>query len=140
MMKIYFAGSIRGGRQKADDYKKIIDILSAHGQVLTEHVGSSEVSQSGEEIKESQIYERDIAWINDADVVVAEVTIASLGVGYEIGYAESKGKKIICLFNLVEGGPVRTSAMIGGNRNVEVVTYKNLETLQVQLKDYVTYL
>ncbi|MEI7962017.1 MAG: nucleoside 2-deoxyribosyltransferase [archaeon] len=46
---------------------------------------------------ETYIFDRDVAWIKEADLVVAEVSMPSVGVGYEIGFAESLGKKIICL-------------------------------------------
>ena len=38
-MKIFFCGSIRGGRQDVEFYKAIIRILSRHGTVLTEFIG-----------------------------------------------------------------------------------------------------
>lgn len=38
-MKIYFAGSIRGGRDDASIYARLIEELKTHGEVLTEHVG-----------------------------------------------------------------------------------------------------
>ena len=38
-MKIYFAGSIRGGRKDAELYRKVIAALKEKHQVLTEHVG-----------------------------------------------------------------------------------------------------
>ena len=37
---IYFCGSIRGGRDDAAFYAKIIQHLKQHGDVLTEHVGN----------------------------------------------------------------------------------------------------
>ena len=40
--KIYFCGSISGGRDDAELYAKIIKYLQSYGQVLTEHVGDSE--------------------------------------------------------------------------------------------------
>ena len=42
MTKIYFCGSIRGGRDDAEIYARIIKYLQAYGQVLTEHVGATE--------------------------------------------------------------------------------------------------
>lgn len=35
---IYFCGSIRGGRDDAALYKRIIDQLKQYGDVLTEHI------------------------------------------------------------------------------------------------------
>jgi nucleoside 2-deoxyribosyltransferase len=97
-MKIYFAGSIRGGRDDQNIYFELIKILSQYGTVLTEHVGRADLTARGEDaLSDKYIYERDIEWIEECDFVVAEVTKVSLGVGYEIGYAESKAKKILCL-------------------------------------------
>ena len=47
-MKIYFAGAIRGGRDETDIYNNIITYLSSKAEVLTEHVGSSELTTIGE--------------------------------------------------------------------------------------------
>ena len=41
-LKIYFCGSIQGGRQDAALYAQLIKKLQAYGEVLTEHVGSDE--------------------------------------------------------------------------------------------------
>ncbi|CAL8360493.1 unnamed protein product [Boreogadus saida] len=44
-MHIYFCGSIRGGRQDVDIYQKIVRKLKTFGEVLTEHVSHSELSE-----------------------------------------------------------------------------------------------
>ena len=59
-MKIYFAGSIRGGREKVQDYIKIVNELKKYGKVLTEHVANPDLSASGEDMTPQEIYERDI--------------------------------------------------------------------------------
>ncbi|XP_031203430.1 2'-deoxynucleoside 5'-phosphate N-hydrolase 1 isoform X2 [Mastomys coucha] len=58
------------------------------------------------------IHEQDLAWLQQADVVVAEVTQPSLGVGYELGRAVALGKPILCLFRPQSGRVL--SAMIRG--------------------------
>ena len=60
-------------------------------------------------------------------MLVAEVTKTSIGVGYEIGYAESKHKKVLCLYRDIEGR--KLSSMIVGNSNVKTVIYKDIEEL-----------
>lgn len=132
-MKIYFAGSIRGGRDDQEIYKNIIEVLQNFGEVLTEHVGKKEVNSEGEPgLGDEEIYERDKEWINEADVIVAEVTTPSLGVGYEIGYAESLQKKVICLWREVEGK--RVSAMLRGNKNVTILKYTEVSDVENLLK------
>ncbi len=125
-MNIYFAGSIRGGRNDKELYKQIIKHLQTHGTVLTEHVGDKTLSALGEDgPNDKYIYDRDMTWLKTADIVVAEVTTASLGVGYEIAYAETLGIKTLCLFREQDGK--RLSAMIGGSPHVTNMSYKTLE-------------
>lgn len=133
--KIYFAGSISGGRQKAKDYEKIIAILARYGKVLTEHVGSATLSSQGEVDKtDVQIYERDVTWIQEADILVADVTVVSMGVGYEIRYAEGLGKKVICLYQYQVDGSSKLSSMISGNQNLQIVYYCDLVNLEEKLE------
>lgn len=133
-MKIYFAGSIRGGRDDKELYLEIINLLGKYGKVLTEHIGDKTLSAMGEDgPTDKYIYDRDMAWLNEADVVVAEVTTPSLGVGYEIGKMEGK-KPILCLFREQDGK--RISAMIAGNGNLQIKKYKNLKDVQKILSEF----
>ncbi|MFA5797084.1 MAG: nucleoside 2-deoxyribosyltransferase [Candidatus Woesearchaeota archaeon] len=122
-MNIYFAGSIRGGRDDVALYLQIIAHLRKFGTVLTEHVGDKKLSVRGEDgLSDEYIHERDFKWILESDVVVAEVSMPSLGVGYEIGRAIEHHKRILCLYRPQEGK--RLSAMIAGSSDVSVVTYE----------------
>ena len=126
-MKIYFAGSIRGGRDDKDLYAQIIQKLEVYGTVLTEHIGDRELTAFGEQdSSDIDIYQRDMNWLNESNIVVAEVTTPSLGVGYEIGQMEGK-KPILCLFREQAGR--RLSPMIGGNANLQVQEYKTIEDI-----------
>jgi nucleoside 2-deoxyribosyltransferase len=126
MKKVYFAGSIRGGREFADNYMKIIDFLKNNFIVLTEHVGDKTLDNNGESDKTDEyIYNRDCSWIREADFVIADVTIPSLGVGYEIRYAEDSNKPILCIYQ--EGSDKRVSAMISGNNNLTIHSYNTIE-------------
>lgn len=128
MKKIYFAGSIRGGRDDKELYAQIIEKLKTYGQVLTEHLGDKTLSAMGEDGPTSKfIYDRDIDWLNTADIVIAEVTNPSLGVGYELAYAESKHIRVVCLYRPSEGR--KLSAMIDGNSNFKVFEYQKIEEL-----------
>jgi nucleoside 2-deoxyribosyltransferase len=126
-MKIYFAGAIRGGRQDASTYHAMIAHLQTHGEVLTEHVGNKALSDGGEhDLSDKEIHARDLAWLEECDAVVAEVTTPSLGVGYELGVAEKLGKQILCLFDAANSD-FRLSAMLSGNPRVTVVRYQELK-------------
>ncbi|CAH3170837.1 unnamed protein product [Porites lobata] len=120
---IYFCGSIRGGRDDAALYKRIIDQLKQYGEVLTEHIGDPNLMEK-EKGSDKFIHDRDVAWLLKSDALVAEVTQPSLGVGYEIGRAIENKKKILCLFRPDSGKSL--SAMIRGaiDDNVVVKDYK----------------
>uniref|UniRef100_A0A2K6FRJ1 2'-deoxynucleoside 5'-phosphate N-hydrolase 1 n=1 Tax=Propithecus coquereli TaxID=379532 RepID=A0A2K6FRJ1_PROCO len=104
-LALYFCGSIRGGRQDRELYERIVSRLQRFGAVLTEHVAAGELGARGEEAAggDRLIHERDLAWLQQADVVVAEVTQPSLGVGYELGRAVALNKRILCLFRPQSG-------------------------------------
>ena len=123
-LKIYFAGSIRGGREDAALYKQIIKHLAKHGNVLTEHLGDNTLTDMGEDKPAVEVFERDVNWVKEADVIVAEVTTPSLGVGYEIGKAEEFGKKTLCLYR---GELRKLTPMVAGNANLLTKTYETLE-------------
>lgn len=47
-MKIYFAGSIRGGREDKEIYLQIVALLRKFGAVLSEHVGDQSLTSLGD--------------------------------------------------------------------------------------------
>ena len=127
-MRFYFAGSISGGRDHAAIYPRIIAALQARGTVLTEHVGDAALDGQGEfDLSDKGIFDRDVAWVDQSDVLVAEVTQPSLGVGYEIGRAEARGIPIVALFDDRSGK--RLSAMIAGNAAVTTLRYASEDAL-----------
>ncbi len=133
MTDIYFAGSIRGGRDDAQLYGELIDELNKYGNVLTEHIGNPNLDHSGEDLSDSRIHERDMEWIKQCDVLVAEVSTPSLGVGYEVGKAVTKNKEVLCLYR--EGADNQLSGMISGCPDLEVVNYNNPEEVKKDLAD-----
>tara|TARA_B100001750_G_C15049889_1_gene370922 strand:+ start:98 stop:508 length:411 start_codon:yes stop_codon:yes gene_type:complete len=136
-MKIYFAGSIRGGRDDVSLYHQIINYLKKYGEVLTEHVGSDSLTSKGENIlNDVQIHDRDIKWLKSSDIIIAEVTNPSLGVGYEIAMALNLNKKIICLYKTQKGK--RLSAMISGSKEINIIEYDSLEEVKNRIDDILT--
>jgi nucleoside 2-deoxyribosyltransferase len=133
-MEIYFAGSIRGAEADKSLFKRFIEHLASHGKVLTEHSFDFDYSQEIM-LDDQEIYELDTGWLKDADVLVAEVSSPSLGVGYEIGHVEALGKPILCLYRKQEGR--RLSAMIGGNKGLNVVEYDGEAEALEAINDFI---
>lgn len=111
-MNIYFSCSLTGGREYEEIYGNIVDHLITRGhEVPTEHLARPEVMALEVVVDPEEVYQRDIAWIDECDAVVAEVSTPSHGVGYEIAYALNLGKPVLCCHR--RGVPV--SKMITGN-------------------------
>jgi len=122
-MNIYFACSITGGREFESVYQAIVHALVEQGhEVPTAHLAESGVGVVEAVIHPNEVYERDVAWIRACDVLIAEVSVPSHGVGYEIGFALGLGKPVLALYQ--EGHKV--SKMISGNpdSNLTVSLYR----------------
>jgi nucleoside 2-deoxyribosyltransferase len=111
-MKIYFSCSLTGGRDDEEVYGLIVDHLISNGfKVPTAHLARPEVMEIEKVIDPNEVYRRDIAWIDDCDAFIAEVSTPSHGVGYEIAYALGLGKPVLCCYKQGVG----VSKMIVGN-------------------------
>ena len=111
-MNIYFACSITGGREFERVYQDLVAALLTDGhEVPTAHLAESSVASLEAVVAPREVYERDVTWIGAASAVVAEVSVPSHGVGYEIGFALNAGKPVLCLFQKGQ----KVSKMISGN-------------------------
>lgn len=131
-MKIYVSGSIYGGNQKIDTYKILINELEKYGEVLTKQIADSNVIENEKYQKDEEIF-RDLEQkLLTADIVFAEVTITSLGVGYELGFADKIGKKIIAIYD--ETYTKKVTTMIRGNKRIKLIPYKDIEEICKNMK------
>ncbi len=134
-MKIFFAGSIRGGRQLIPIYQYIIIFLKSRNYtVMSEHVAAEGLEKVEAEISEQEIYEKDAKWIEKSDCMIAEITVPSIGVGYEICHASRHQKPVLCVYQ--EG--TKASAMVLGNTTGYVTSrsYSDKKQLEKILLDF----
>lgn len=125
-MNIYFACSITGGRELEGFYRQFVVALEAQGHIIpTSHLARSEALEGERVLTPLDVYERDVKWIRECDALIAEVSVPSHGVGYEIGYALTLKKPTLCLYQ--EGRKV--SRMITGNPDpaLRVEVYSTFE-------------
>lgn len=123
-MKIYFACSITGGREFESVYQEIVAALLQDGhQIPTAHLVESGVGALEAGIDPLTVYARDVDWIRASDVLIAEVSVPSHGVGYEIGFALELGKPVLCVYQTGR----KVSKMITGNPdpNLQVTVYQD---------------
>lgn len=140
MKKVYFACSIAGGRDHAHLYEDIVKQIQAAGaQVLSERF-TDEKKVKDEAAKAHSmldfIHDRDLAWVKEADGIIAEVTQPSLDVGYELGKATEWKKPVLALFFTPSGN--RLSPMIAGSKRIETIHYSNHDELEKDIKNFIS--
>ena len=136
-MTIYFCGSIAGGRKYVQVYTNIVRYLqSKNHTVPTEHIIAPDVLDSEKELTASQIYQRDVTWLENSDAAIAEVSNPSLGVGYEIGYALHLGKPVLALYER----DLFVSRMITGNEHplLTIVEYADEDEWRAAIDAFTT--
>ena len=123
-MKIYVSGSIYGGTQKIDTYKIMIEHLEKYGEVLTKQIADPNTIANEKYQSDEDIYNDLENKLEHSDILIAEVSVPSLGVGYEIGYAHKLGKKIIAIYD--ENYTKKISTMIRGNKKITLIPYTDI--------------
>jgi 2'-deoxynucleoside 5'-phosphate N-hydrolase len=134
-MNIYFAASIRGGRGDVDLYVKLIEYLKRYGEVMTDHVSDRSLTPMGEKkVSVEYSHNRDMAWMAQADVMIAEVTAPSLGVGYELAKAGTKKIPVLCLYRPQSDRTL--SAMVRGCKDFITKDYETFEEAKKHIDEF----
>ncbi|MCG7850982.1 MAG: nucleoside 2-deoxyribosyltransferase [Methanosarcinaceae archaeon] len=132
-MKVFFSGSIRGGRQMLPVYQHICDLLNHLGfDVTTLHVADENIDETESSMTDQEIYGHDMKMLKISDCLIAEVTVPSIGVGYEICRALERGLPVLCLHD----PQANVSAMILGNPEIKVKEYTGQEHLENILRKF----
>jgi nucleoside 2-deoxyribosyltransferase len=134
-MKIYFSGSISGGRAHEAIYQHLVTRLQAQGHdVLSAHVADPVALEREKDLLPRVVFERDVKWVEACEAMIAEVSTPSLGVGYEYGLAVQLGKPVLCVYR----SGLRMSKMLTGNPapNLTVTIYSSEAELDELLDSF----
>jgi 2'-deoxynucleoside 5'-phosphate N-hydrolase len=102
-MQIYLACTVRGDRGAVAALRTLVESLERAGHtVLTTHLLDDHVDGAESALTERAVYERDIAWLEACDILIADGSGSSFGVGFEVGYvlgrADRTGQKVVLLY------------------------------------------
>lgn len=138
-MKVYLACTVRGDRAGVHAARAIAAELDALGhEVLTAHLLLDDVERTEAMLSEREVFERDLRWLDACDVLVAEASGSSYGVGFEVGYvigrANRTGQRVYLFYDANRLGAV--SRMVSGNRHESCTTvaYRSPEEARETLR------
>jgi nucleoside 2-deoxyribosyltransferase len=137
-MQIYLACTVRGDRSAVAGLRTLVASLERSGHtVLTKHLLDDNVDGAESALTERAVYERDIAWLETCDVLIADGTGSSFGVGFEVGYvlgrSDRTGQRVVLLYRADRRDQI--SRLIVGNAHprCDVVEYENPDDLAVRV-------
>jgi len=129
-MIIYLACTVRGDRTAVEGLRSLCDRLEADGHtILTRHLLEDGVDAAEAALTERAVYERDIAWLERCDLLIADATGSSYGVGFEVGYVLGRSERTNQRVMLVHRADRRDriSRLIAGNSHPRCSTYGYLD-------------
>ena len=131
-MKIYFGFTVAGDRSSIDTARKVVQLLEESGhEVLTRHLVDDDAWEADRSISPRDVFRRDMAWLEQCDLFIAEVSGSSFGLGFETGYLlGATNKQVILLYRReVER---KVSLLISGNthENCMLLPYASMEEVE----------
>jgi 2'-deoxynucleoside 5'-phosphate N-hydrolase len=137
-MRIYLACTVRGDRGAVAGLRSLVSALETEGHtILTKHLLDDNVEGAESALTERAVYERDIAWLDACDVLIADASGSSFGVGFEVGYvlgrSDGTNQRVILLYHADRRDQI--SRLIVGNAHprCEVLTYENPDDLTARV-------
>jgi nucleoside 2-deoxyribosyltransferase len=125
-VNIYLACTVRGDRAGVIAAREIASRLDRHGhRILTSHLLRDDVDELEAGVTERAVFERDVAWLDACDAIVAEASGSSYGVGFEVGYvmarAPATGQRVFLLYDAAKRSSV--SRLVAGNSDSHCTTF-----------------
>lgn len=137
-MKVYFVGSITGKKQYLGNYRRIVEALKKQGVDVTENTldPSEDYVKSLSDEGKVEYYKKVLNWINAADIIIAEGSYQSIGVGHEISLAIGKGKPVVVLH---QKGTYAAHFLEGLQSDKLMVLQYDLDELEAVVKEATDY-
>jgi len=125
-VRVYLACTVRGDRGGVEAGRAICRLLQDHGhEVLTTHLLADDVNEAESRLTVEDVYRRDVEWLSGCDVLVAEASGSSYGVGFEVGYvlgrAGVSGQQVVLVYDAARHHAI--SRLITGNCDRSCTTF-----------------
>jgi hypothetical protein len=127
-LKVYLAVPIIGGRD-LDGARSIASVIGSLGHDVVSSWVLAE--DPGFKLSATDVFKRDLSGVEACDVLVAEITLASHGVGMEAMAAHFGGKRIL----LLHRRGAKISRMLLGIPGATLIECASIEEMTKKLRD-----
>jgi hypothetical protein len=139
-MKIYLGFTVAGSRSSLEAARKILGALQSMGhEVLTSHLCQDDAWEADRRMAPHEVFARDMKWLAECDLFLAEVSGSSFGLGFETGYLLGATSKKTSLF-YDRDAEQRISLLITENThpNCIQVPYTRLDELEELVRKWLS--
>ncbi len=136
-MKIYLGFTVAGDRSAVMVARKIVDILvEMRHEVLTRHLVEDNAWEADRRITPKEVYLRDMKWLEQCDLFIAEVSGSSFGLGFETGYLLGATTKKVVLFYR-QDVETKISLLITGitHPNCTLAPYSDFNEVEIWIRN-----
>lgn len=127
---IYFAAAVWANDYKTDEYKNILAELNKYGELT-----NTENYENPWDLNAEEVFGRMEEQLAKSNVIIAEVSTPSHGVGWEIAYGQFERKiPVLCLYK-ADKNP---SQVLEWNVDLDVFPYETMDDVKKILKTYFT--
>jgi 2'-deoxynucleoside 5'-phosphate N-hydrolase len=140
-VRVYLACTVRGSRDGVAAARVIASRLEARGhEVMTAHLLRDDVDSAEAAVGDEAVFSRDLEWLERCDLLVAEASGSSYGVGFEVGYITGRaavtGQSVLVLYD--EARKPALSRFIPGYKDKAgcAIGYTSLDDLALAVDRY----
>lgn len=140
-MKIYFTASTSGNGDLIPQYKTILHHIQNHDVLVLsgEQIISPHLLDEDKKLTSQYIFDRQKKRIESSDLVIAEASKPSHGVGGEIVYALSLNKPVLILIDTRYEDHI--SPMLVGNPSDNLfIEYYDSDNIRLKVNDFITHI
>lgn len=143
-VNIYLACTVRGDRGAVAALREVADLLEAGGHtVLTRHLLADNVDAAEARLTERDVFARDMQWLEAADVLIADASGSSYGVGFEVGYvlgrSDRTSQRVLLLYNRARQDVVSRLIVGTDHPRCTVHAYQRAEDLEPSITRFLAH-
>lgn len=128
---IYFAGAVSAKDYDTTAYTDILKELNKYGNLTNQE----NYDPAGKDLNAEEVFMRMEKQLETSNIMIAEISTPSHGVGREIAYAQFERKiPVLCVYKVDH----RPSPVVEWNVDIDVFPYENMEDIKKILKTYFT--
>lgn len=140
-MKIYLACTVRGDRGAIAALRTLVASLERDGHtILTKHLLDDDIETAESALTERDVYQRDVEWLEACDILIADASGSSYGVGFEVGYvlarSDRSGQRVLLFYRADRRDKVSRLIVGNGHPRCRVVGYETSDDLVREVRTH----